>query len=133
MPDQTCECAREDDPGFPQVLHLLNNVCVLYKVCSPKGRIAIWQKAGKSPEEITESIRLATLSRRPTDKEREDVAKFLKAAATRQIGFQDLQHALMNLNEFPLRHRFFSLYRWVSYAPHDGPPRTRVRRHLGGC
>ena len=102
--DQTCECAREDDPGFPQVLHLLNNAGVLDKVRSPKGRIAVWQKAGKSPEDITESIYLSTLSRRPTDKEREVVEKFLKAATTPEIGLQDFQHALMNLNEFLLRH-----------------------------
>ncbi len=102
--DQTCECAREDDPGFPQVLHLLNNAGVLEKVRSPKGRIALWQKAGKSSEEITESIYLSTLGRRPTDKEKEVVAKFLKAAASPEVGYQDVQHALMNLNEFLLRH-----------------------------
>ena len=102
--DQTCECAREDDPGFPQVLHLLNNAGVLDKVRSPKGRVAEWRKAGKTDAEVTELIYLSTLSRRPTDKEREVVAKFLKAAATPEIGFQDVQHALMNLNEFLLRH-----------------------------
>ncbi len=102
--DQTCECAREDDPGFPQVLHLLNNAGVLDKVRSPKGRVAEWRKGGKTDAEVTELVYLSTLSRRPTDKEREVVAKFLKAAATPDIGFQDLQHALMNLNEFLLRH-----------------------------
>ncbi len=102
--DQTCECAREDDPGFPQVLHLLNNAGVLDKVRSPKGRVAEWRKGGMTDAEVTELVYLSTLSRRPTDKEREVVAKFLKAAATPDIGFQDLQHALMNLNEFLLRH-----------------------------
>ena len=102
--DQTCECAREDDPGFPQVLHLLNNAGLLDKVRSPKGRVAGWLKAGKKPEEVTELIYLSTLSRRPTTKERAVVEKFLKAAATPEAGFQDVQHALMNLNEFLLRH-----------------------------
>jgi hypothetical protein len=102
--DQTCECAREDDPGFPQVLHLLNNAGVLEKVRSPKGRVAGWRKAGKTDAEVTELVYLSTLSRRPTDKEREVVSKFLKAAATSEVGFQDVQHALMNLNEFLLRH-----------------------------
>ena len=102
--DQTCECAREDDPGFPQVLHLLNNAGVLDKVRAAKGRVAGWRKAGKTDAEVTELVYLSTLSRRPTDEEREVVAKFLKAAATPEVGFQDVQHALMNVNEFLLRH-----------------------------
>ncbi len=102
--DQTCECAREDDPGFPQVLHLLNNAGLLDKVRSPQGRIAGWSKAGKTPAEATDLLYLSTLGRRPTDKERAVVAKFLAAAATPEAGLQDVQHALMNLNEFLLRH-----------------------------
>src|ERR1700676_900620 len=29
--DATCECAREDDPALPEMLHLLNNAGVLAK------------------------------------------------------------------------------------------------------
>ena len=86
------------------MLHLLNNAGVLEKVRSPKGRVAEWRKAGKSDAEITELLYLSTLSRRPTENERGLVAKFLKAAETPDIGFQDVQHALLNLNEFLLRH-----------------------------
>lgn len=86
------------------MLHLLNNAGLLEKVRSPKGRVEGWRKGGRSDAEVTELIYLSTLSRRPTDKERELVAKFLEAAATPEAGLQDLQHALMNLNEFLLRH-----------------------------
>lgn len=66
--------------------------------------MAQWRKAGKTGAEVTGLIYLSTLSRRPTDQKRQLVANFLKAAATPDTGFQDLQHAMMNLNEFLLRH-----------------------------
>jgi hypothetical protein len=102
--DVTCECAREDDPGLPQVLHLLNNNGVLQKVRSPKARVAEWMKANKGTGEVIELVYLATLSRRPTAKERELVEKHIESTGDRAAGLQDLQHALLNLNEFLLRH-----------------------------
>jgi hypothetical protein len=102
--DVTCECAREEDPSLPQVLHLLNNAGLLAKVKSPDGRIAKWLKAKKDTAWIVEQVYLATLSRRPTEKERELVTEHLKTQANPGEGLQDLQHALINLNEFLLRH-----------------------------
>lgn len=102
--DVTCECAREEDPSLPQVLHLLNNAGLLAKVKSPDGRIARMLKAGKTPEAVVEEVYLATLCRRPTEKEREVVARHLRTLPDPAEGLHDLQHALMNLNEFLLRH-----------------------------
>ena len=102
--DVVCECAREEDPSLPQVLHMLNNAGVLSKVRSDKGRVAGWLKDGKTPEEIVERIYLATLSRRPTAAEQQLVKKHLAAAPDKAAGLQDVQHALLNVNEFLLRH-----------------------------
>ena len=102
--DVVCECAREDDPSLPAVLHLLNNAGLLAKVRSPDGRIAAWLKAGNDTDWIVEHIYLATLSRRPTPRERELVAKHLATVADKAAGLADVQHALLNLNEFLLRH-----------------------------
>jgi hypothetical protein len=102
--DVICECAREDDPALPQVLHLLNNAGLLAKVKSPDGRVALWQKQGKEDTWVIEQIYLATLSRRPTAHEKEVVVKYLASVKDRAAGFQDVQHALLNLNEFLLRH-----------------------------
>jgi len=102
--DATCECAREDDPSLPGVLHLLNNAGLVQKVKSPNGRIAGWLKAGKGSDEIIESIYLSTLSRRPTAAEKALIAKHLANAASTAEGLADLQHALINTNEFLLRH-----------------------------
>ncbi|HEY3788846.1 MAG TPA: DUF1553 domain-containing protein, partial [Urbifossiella sp.] len=102
--DVVCECAREDDPSLPQVLHMLNNAGVLAKVRSAKGHVALWLKEGKSTEEIVERIYLATLSRRPTPHERDLVKKHLSTIEDKAAGLQDVQHALLNVNEFLLRH-----------------------------
>lgn len=102
--DVVCECAREEDPSLPQVLHMLNNAGVLDKVRSDKGRVAAWLKDGKTPDEIVERIYLATLSRRPTEAERRLVQKHLAGVKDPTAGLQDVQHALLNVNEFLLRH-----------------------------
>ncbi len=102
--DVICECAREDDPALPQVLHMLNNAGVLGKVKSADGRVTSWVKAGKDDAWIVERVYLATLSRRPTAREKELVAAHLASAKDRATGLQDVQHALLNLNEFLLRH-----------------------------
>jgi hypothetical protein len=102
--DVICECAREDDPALPQVLHLLNNANVLAKVKADDGRVATLLKANKDDAAAIEQIYLATLSRRPTAHEKELVAKHLAGVKNRAAGLQDVQHALMNLNEFLLRH-----------------------------
>jgi hypothetical protein len=102
--DVICECAREEDPALPQVLHMLNNAGVLDKVKHANGRVATLLKAGKDDAWIVEQIYLATLSRKPTARERELVTKHLANAKDRTTGLQDLQHALLNVNEFLLRH-----------------------------
>jgi hypothetical protein len=82
----------------------LNNAGVLSKVRSGKGRVAGWLKDGKTADEIVERIYLSTLSRRPTPHEKELVKKHLAAVEDQTAGLQDLQHALLNVNEFLLRH-----------------------------
>jgi hypothetical protein len=106
--DVICECAREDDPALPQVLHLLNNAGVLAKVKSKEGRVSRWleqaRTEGKDDRWVIERIYLATLSRRPTAHESDLVSKYLGSMKDRGAAFQDIQHALMNVNEFLLRH-----------------------------
>src|SRR5437667_12682453 len=38
--DVSCECAREEDPSLPQMLHLLNNKVMLNKVSSPEASLS---------------------------------------------------------------------------------------------
>lgn len=102
--DVACDCARETEPGLNQALHLLNNPSILKKIDAPKSRLGRWLKAGKRPDEIVELIYLATLSRRPREKERAVARAHLDASRKPADGLRDLQHALLNSNEFLLRH-----------------------------
>lgn len=102
--DVICECAREDEPSLNQVLHLLNNPKILGDIASTKSRVSRWVASDLLDAEILDAMYLATLSRYPTSGERQLVADYLAAAKDRQAAFHDLQHALLNSNEFLLRH-----------------------------
>ncbi len=102
--DVTCECAREDDPSLSQVIHLLNNRGIVENIKSSSSHVSRWLAAGKSDDELTELIYLLTLSRRPTTGERDLIRAHLAKVGNRAAGFHDLQHALLNANEFLLRH-----------------------------
>ena len=102
--DVACDCARETEPSLNEVVHLLNNPSILSKLSDPTGRLAQWLEAGKDSDEVAELIYLATLTRYPTTAEWEIVRKHLAAVGDAAEGLRDLQHALMNSNEFLLRH-----------------------------
>ena len=102
--DVTCECAREDDPSLSQVLHLLNNRGIVQNIKSSQSHVSQWLAAGHTDDQVLENIYLLTLSRRPTTVEKDLIRAHLAKAMDRAAGFYDLQHALLNSNEFLLRH-----------------------------
>ncbi len=102
--DVTCECAREDDPSLGQVIHLLNNRGIVDHIKSRQSHVSRWLDSGKPDDEIMDLVYLQTLSRHPTAAERKLIQTHLVQVADRRAGFFDLQHALLNSNEFLLRH-----------------------------
>jgi hypothetical protein len=102
--DVTCECAREDDPSLSQVIHLLNNKGIVQNIKSPQSHVSQWLAAGQTDDQVMENVYLLTLSRRPTAAERDLVRAHIAKSADKAAGFHDLQHALLNSNEFLLRH-----------------------------
>lgn len=102
--DSTCECARDNEPSLTQVMQLINNGSVLDKVKSRAGLLQRWVDEGKTTPEVIELVYLATLSRRPSGAEMELVERHLTQVNDRTAGLHDLQHALINSNEFLLRH-----------------------------
>ena len=102
--DVACDCARETDPTLAQVMHLLNNAGILSRIDSEENRLAQWLDARFSDERIVESLYLATLSRRPNTEELKLAGRYVAAAQDRTEAFRDLQHALLNSNEFLMRH-----------------------------
>lgn len=102
--DAACDCAREEDADLAGAIHLLNNPNLVKRIASPKSRLGLALTAKKSIPEIIEQLYLATLSRRPTDRERKVAETYAQDQADIAAGLQDLQHALLNGSEFLLRH-----------------------------
>ena len=102
--DVACDCARDTDPTLNQVIHLLNNPSILDKIDAPDSRLGQWLTQGLADSEVIENVYLATLSRRPTRQEYRIAHKHFKAVGDRAAAMRDLQHALLNANEFLLRH-----------------------------
>jgi hypothetical protein len=102
--DVACDCARETEPSLNQVIHLINNPNILEKIDSPQSRLGGAIEAGKDVKQLMELLYLATLSRRPTRDELQFGLGYLTASENTADGLHDLQHALMNSNEFLLRH-----------------------------
>jgi len=102
--DVACDCARETDPTLNQVIHLLNNPVILDKIDSSENRLAHAIAAEQSTDQLIELLYLATLSRLPTRDEVQFCRGYLTASESTAAGLGDLQHALINSNEFLLRH-----------------------------
>lgn len=102
--DATCECAREEDPALGPVLHLVNNPSLISKVRSPDGRLAGWLRDGLETPAIVERLYLTALSRFPTADEQRIAQDYVSLSSDRTEGLCDLLHALLNSDEFLLRH-----------------------------
>ncbi len=102
--DVACDCARETEPSLNQVIHLINNPDVLNKLDADDSRLGRMLAKNKTTEAIIEEVYLASLSRRPSDRETQLALKHVAGLQDRAEGLRDLQHALINSNEFLLRH-----------------------------
>jgi hypothetical protein len=99
-----CACERADDVTLPQVLHLFNSNDLVRKIQAPEGRLAGLLRSGKTDDEVMEELYLATLSRRPGDKERDAMRQHLLKTPSRNLAFADLMWALCNTKEFAFNH-----------------------------
>jgi len=102
--DVQCDCAREEEPSLNQVIHLLNNAGIVDKTRSTDGHLARWLGEKLTTPQLVERIYLATLSRRPTAAEVQLIVDHEATVGDQAAALQDLQHALINTNEFLLRH-----------------------------
>jgi hypothetical protein len=102
----TCECERTSVPSMSQALHLSNGDTLNEKLRSKEGRIPRLLAAATSPGKIVEEAYLASLSRFPSDAEREAVLKILAAApeAERREAVEDLFWGLLSSKEFLFNH-----------------------------
>src|SRR4029079_1135186 len=66
-----CECERESDSNLAQALQLINGPTINEKIRNPNNRLGKLLAEKKSEKEILDDLYLATLSRLPSDAERQ--------------------------------------------------------------
>lgn len=97
-----CDCERAMEPALPQTLFRMTDPQLLAKINSQSGRLNQLLKSEKNDDQILDELFLATLTRTPTQKERDHFAKY--RVANRQAAFVDALWALINTREFILNH-----------------------------
>ena len=98
-----CECEATTDPSLSQALHLLNG-SVTGKIGGGKV-IDSWIKEEKlEPAEVIDRIYLRSLSRKPTEEEREKLLAEIEKAENKTAALQDVFWAILNSREFVFNH-----------------------------
>jgi hypothetical protein len=96
-------CEVKTDPTLSQSLHLLNGETVETKV-RDGGAIKRMLEAGRTPEQIIESIYIRCLCRKPTTDERDKLIAVIAAEPVPQKGLEDVFWAVLNSREFLFNH-----------------------------
>src|SRR5262249_29371998 len=102
--DGQCDCERDVKPTIVQTLYLTNHPAVQQKIASPKGRVAQMVKDIAEESKRIVELYLWTLSRLPTDEERQTCLKYVKESKSPQRGLEDVLWTLLNTKEFLLNH-----------------------------
>jgi hypothetical protein len=102
--DVQCDCERDTNATIVQTLYLANHPRVQGKIYREEGGVAeILQEIDDDSKRI-EQIYLATLSRRPTDAERQSCLSYVQDRSSSLRSFQDILWSLLNTREFILNH-----------------------------
>ncbi len=100
-----CECERSNEPSMVQALHLLNAPEITAKLMHRHGRARQLAASNRSPAELIEELYLTTVSRFPTEEERELMLQaFAAYGDDRQAAVEDVLWALLNSKEFVFNH-----------------------------
>jgi len=96
-------CEVKTDPTLSQSLHLLNGDTVETKV-RDGGAIKRMLEAGRTPEQVLETIYIRCLSRKPTVSETEKLLAIIATEPVPQKGLEDVYWAVLNSREFLFNH-----------------------------
>jgi hypothetical protein len=105
-PDRTitCECQRTADPSMTQVLDISNGDTINKKLDAHDCRITRWIDTKAAPDDIIEHAYLSAFSRFPTTREREQLAKIIRASPDRRAAVEDMVWAQLSSKEFLFNH-----------------------------
>jgi hypothetical protein len=99
-----CECERSESTTLAQAFQMINGDTVRSKLEMRANRIGRCLEQGLSDSAILDHVYLAALCRLPTDREQVGVCAHLKRAHDRRKAWEDVVWAILNSNEFLLRH-----------------------------
>jgi hypothetical protein len=99
-----CDCERDSSGTIFQVLTLANHPRVWEKVRDANGRVAQVMKMEGDERQRLDELFLSTVSRWPTEQERETCQQFLATADSPIEGLQNILWSLLNTREFLLQH-----------------------------
>jgi hypothetical protein len=102
--EAACECERESDVNLARVLELKNGEFVQKKLQSPDNRVGKLLALNLPDNDILNELFLATLSRLPLPEERNAALDVVAKTAAKRVAWETVQWALLNTNEFLLRH-----------------------------
>lgn len=97
---QNCDCERSEASSLSQTLYLFNDEKLIAKIHDPKGRLSKLVDSVADDAKLIEELYLWTLSRFPTEQERERSINYLRGAGSRLEGYQDILWSLMNRHDF---------------------------------
>ncbi|MBX3451102.1 MAG: DUF1553 domain-containing protein [Planctomycetaceae bacterium] len=102
--EMACQCERSSESNLSQALQMINGPVVHNKLRADNGRIHTMMQAGKSDDEIIESLYLVGLSRRPDAEELAAAKQHLANSQDRRQGLEDVGWAVLNSKEFLFQH-----------------------------
>jgi len=102
--ESLCDCEREGQPSLVQSLYMANHPDLLSKISSPKGRLVEIVKTNADDGKRIEELFLWTLSRLPTDNERQICLEHVRRTSSGVRGYEGLFWGLLNTREFSLNH-----------------------------
>ncbi len=98
-----CACEVNTDPNLSQALHLINGDTSQGKIAQG-GLVKQQLDAGKTPEQIIETIYIRCLSRKPNADETAKLMGVVQQSANPQQGLEDVFWAVINSREFIFNH-----------------------------
>ena len=101
--ETACSCEVKMEPNLSQALHLLNGDTLHQKISSG----AIVKKLldeEKTPEQVIDELYMRSLTRRPSDEERIQLAKVVTESGNAQQTLEDAFWAILNSREFVFNH-----------------------------
>jgi hypothetical protein len=101
---QSCDCERAETPNLSQSLFFYNDQALISKITAPEGRLTALLASQPDNSKLLEELYLLTLSRVPTEAERQRGLQYLATSQSRAEGFEDLFWSLLNRREFVVNH-----------------------------